>query len=242
MTDVQPHHERVLIVDYGSQVTQLIARRVREDGVFCEVHPCQKVDDAFVRRVRPRRGDPVRRPGERDARGQPPRPDAGVRAGRAGAGGLLWRAADVRPAGRGGGGRLGGIRPRGHRARARMPAVRRPGRGRPPRARVDESRRRGQRHPARLRHGRHQPGCALRRHRRRGEALLRRAIPPRGDPHAPRSADAAQLHAADRRAEGRLDHGRLPSGGGGAHTRAGRLGPGDLRPVGRGRQLRSPRS
>jgi GMP synthase (glutamine-hydrolysing) len=46
-----PHpsdHQRVLIVDYGSQVTQLIARRVREDGVFCEVHPYQKVDDAFL--------------------------------------------------------------------------------------------------------------------------------------------------------------------------------------------------
>jgi GMP synthase (glutamine-hydrolysing) len=41
-------HQRVLIVDYGSQVTQLIARRVREDGVFCEVHPYQKVDDAFL--------------------------------------------------------------------------------------------------------------------------------------------------------------------------------------------------
>ena len=46
-------HERVLIVDYGSQVTQLIARRVREDGVFCEVHPCQRVDDAFVRAFAP---------------------------------------------------------------------------------------------------------------------------------------------------------------------------------------------
>ena len=45
---VSPGHQRVLIVDYGSQVTQLIARRVREDGVYCEVHPCQKVDDAFL--------------------------------------------------------------------------------------------------------------------------------------------------------------------------------------------------
>ena len=43
-----PEHQRVLIVDFGSQVTQLIARRVREDGVYCEVHPCQKVDDAFI--------------------------------------------------------------------------------------------------------------------------------------------------------------------------------------------------
>ncbi|MBV9510136.1 MAG: glutamine-hydrolyzing GMP synthase, partial [Caulobacteraceae bacterium] len=47
MTD-QPRHERVLIVDFGSQVTQLIARRVRESGVYCEVHPFDKVDEAFL--------------------------------------------------------------------------------------------------------------------------------------------------------------------------------------------------
>ena len=42
--------EHVLIVDFGSQVTQLIARRVRESGVYCEVVPFNKVDgmiDAF---------------------------------------------------------------------------------------------------------------------------------------------------------------------------------------------------
>lgn len=33
------HHEKVLIIDFGSQVTQLIARRVRECGVYCEIHP-----------------------------------------------------------------------------------------------------------------------------------------------------------------------------------------------------------
>src|SRR5690348_8074557 len=46
----QPGHEHVLIVDFGSQVTQLIARRVRESGVYCEIHPYDKVDavlDAF---------------------------------------------------------------------------------------------------------------------------------------------------------------------------------------------------
>ncbi len=32
-------HQRILILDYGSQVTQLIARRVREAGVYCEIHP-----------------------------------------------------------------------------------------------------------------------------------------------------------------------------------------------------------
>ncbi|MBL6929808.1 MAG: glutamine-hydrolyzing GMP synthase [Rhodospirillales bacterium] len=40
--------ERVLIVDFGSQVTQLIARRVRESGVYCEIHPFQKVDAASL--------------------------------------------------------------------------------------------------------------------------------------------------------------------------------------------------
>jgi GMP synthase (glutamine-hydrolysing) len=33
------HHERVLILDFGSQTTQLIARRVRESHVYCEIHP-----------------------------------------------------------------------------------------------------------------------------------------------------------------------------------------------------------
>jgi GMP synthase (glutamine-hydrolysing) len=35
-------HEKVLIVDFGSQVTQLIARRLRESGVYCEIHPYDK--------------------------------------------------------------------------------------------------------------------------------------------------------------------------------------------------------
>src|SRR4030081_1211209 len=34
-----PQHQRVLILDFGSQVTQLIARRVRESGVYCEILP-----------------------------------------------------------------------------------------------------------------------------------------------------------------------------------------------------------
>jgi GMP synthase (glutamine-hydrolysing) len=38
----EPRHERVLIVDFGSQVTQLIARRLRESGVYCEIHPYDK--------------------------------------------------------------------------------------------------------------------------------------------------------------------------------------------------------
>ena len=41
-------HERILILDFGSQVTQLIARRIREAHVFCEVHPCE-VSEEWVR-------------------------------------------------------------------------------------------------------------------------------------------------------------------------------------------------
>jgi len=32
-------HDRVLILDFGSQFTQLIARRIREENVYCEIHP-----------------------------------------------------------------------------------------------------------------------------------------------------------------------------------------------------------
>jgi GMP synthase (glutamine-hydrolysing) len=42
-------HDIVLIVDFGSQVTQLIARRVREAGVYCEIHPFSKAGEAFAR-------------------------------------------------------------------------------------------------------------------------------------------------------------------------------------------------
>lgn len=41
-------HQKILILDFGSQVTQLIARRVREAQVYCEIHP-NDVGDAFIR-------------------------------------------------------------------------------------------------------------------------------------------------------------------------------------------------
>ena len=47
-------HERLLIVDFGSQVTQLIARRVRESGVYCEIHPYDKVDAATLKAFAPK--------------------------------------------------------------------------------------------------------------------------------------------------------------------------------------------
>ena len=36
-------HDKVLILDFGSQYTQLIARRVRELNIYCEIHPFNKI-------------------------------------------------------------------------------------------------------------------------------------------------------------------------------------------------------
>ena len=46
--------DRLLIVDFGSQVTQLIARRLREAGVYCEIHPFQSVDDKKIKTFDPK--------------------------------------------------------------------------------------------------------------------------------------------------------------------------------------------
>jgi GMP synthase (glutamine-hydrolysing) len=69
------HAHRILILDFGAQYTQLIARRVRESGVYCEIHPWDIADDA-VRAFAPRgvilSGGP-----ESVTESQPPRaPDA----------------------------------------------------------------------------------------------------------------------------------------------------------------------
>jgi GMP synthase (glutamine-hydrolysing) len=51
--DVASAHDKILIVDFGSQVTQLIARRVREEGVYSEIVPFQKAEGAF-REMKPK--------------------------------------------------------------------------------------------------------------------------------------------------------------------------------------------
>src|SRR5260370_17131595 len=52
-TDRLAGHDKILIIDLGSQVTQLIARRVREEKVYCEIVPFQRADEAF-RTMRPK--------------------------------------------------------------------------------------------------------------------------------------------------------------------------------------------
>jgi GMP synthase (glutamine-hydrolysing) len=46
-------HSKLLILDFGAQYTQLIARRLRESNVYCEIHPFD-VDDAFIREFAPK--------------------------------------------------------------------------------------------------------------------------------------------------------------------------------------------
>jgi len=47
-------HDRLLIIDFGSQVTQLIARRLRESNIYCEIHPFQNVSADSIREFAPK--------------------------------------------------------------------------------------------------------------------------------------------------------------------------------------------
>src|SRR3984885_7839856 len=70
------HAHRILILDFGAQYTQLIARRVRESGVYCEIHPWDISDEAvraFAPRVVILSGGP-----ESVTAAQPPRAPAAV--------------------------------------------------------------------------------------------------------------------------------------------------------------------
>ena len=71
-------HDRLLIIDFGSQVTQLIARRLRELNVYCEIHPYQNVDGCFPDGVRAQGRNPLGRAVQRHRRRMLPRPPASV--------------------------------------------------------------------------------------------------------------------------------------------------------------------
>ena len=98
----QLHEERILILDFGSQYTQLIARRVRESHVYCEIHPFNKTLDA-IRRV-PTQGDhPLGRPVQCLRSERAALRSGDLFAGHSGAGDLLRPAAHGPPTGRPGG-------------------------------------------------------------------------------------------------------------------------------------------
>ena len=95
--------ERVLILDFGSQVTQLIARRLRESASIAKSGRSTPIP-ARIAAWRPRGDHPVRRAGQPDRGRLAARAAGGIRGGRAGARHLLRHADDVRPAGRRGAG------------------------------------------------------------------------------------------------------------------------------------------
>ena len=115
------HHDKILIVDFGSQVTQLIARRVREEKVYSEIVPYQKAAEAFAR-MKPTAVILSGGPASVLDKDAPLAPQGAVRRRRAGARHLLRRAGDGASARRQGRGRPSPrVRPRrgaGHRGHA----------------------------------------------------------------------------------------------------------------------------
>ena len=193
--------DRILIIDFGSQVTQLIARRIREAGVYSEIVPFQSAEKALdwpgLKGIILSGG-----PASVHEGGSPRRTGPGLHPRPSRARHLLWRADHVRPARRQGRAlRPPRIRQGLRRGEGAQRAVRRRvGNGRAPPG-VDEPWRPRHRHPAGLQGRRHVGGCALRGHRRRAPPVLRHAVPHGGRPHAgrreaPRAISPARSAAA----------------------------------------------
>ena len=200
-----PSHQRILILDFGSQVTQLIARRLRETHVYCEIHPGD-----VERRVRAR----ASAPGASSCRAATPACTTGVRRARRTA---VWtlgvpvlgicygmqtmahqlggkvELGQVREFG------YAEVRARGHSALFRDIQDRAQRRGPRPARRVDEPRRQGRRDARRLQAIGSSDACAIAAMADESRALLRGAVPSRGHAHAAGQGDPRALRARDLR-------------------------------------------
>ena len=181
MTD---HPDKVLIVDFGAQYTQLIARRVREAGVYSEIVPFDKAE-AALKPVLPKAIILSGGPASVHETGTPQLPPSGRQLRRAHPRHLLWRAghggSSRRPGGRRAYPRIRPRRAPDYRRYAAIPrrlALRRPAAG------VDEPWRSRHQAPGRLPRRRGVQRRAVRGHRRRCPQALWRAVPSRGGAHA----------------------------------------------------------
>ena len=52
--NINSKKDKILIVDFGSQVSQLIARRIRESNVYCELHPFDNISEKFLQDFAPK--------------------------------------------------------------------------------------------------------------------------------------------------------------------------------------------
>ena len=113
--------DKILILDFGSQVTQLIARRVRENGVYCEIQP-YTVTEEKIRAFAPRGIILSGGPASVTVATTPRAPD--IVFSLATLGDLLWHADDLRPPRRPRDlKRPSGIRPRLYRRLGRVPSL-----------------------------------------------------------------------------------------------------------------------
>ena len=234
-------HDKILIVDFGSQVTQLIARRVREEGVYSEIVPFQKAEAAF-KEMKPKAVILSGGPESVHEEGSPRAPqlifDSGVPVLGICYGQMTMAA------------QLGGEVEGGHhrefgRADVEVKAASNlfevdVGDGRKASG-VDEPWRPHYKNAAGLHGGRRLAECAVRRDPGREAQILRPDVPPRSGAHARRRQTDPQFRPQGRRPHRRLDHARVSRRGDRKDPRAGRPRQGDLRPLRRRRLLRWPR-
>ena len=218
--------DRLLIVDFGSQVTQLIARRLREAGVYCEIHPFQTVDQAKIEQFGPKAimlsGGPAS-----VIEGQAPAANPAIFTAKVPVLGICYGEQTMAQ-------ELGGTVEAGHHrefGRAELEVKQ-------PSALFDGVWQPGDSKQVWMSHGdrvtklppgfsviatsENAPFAAI---SDEAAQILRRAVPPRGDAHARRRQAAAQLRAQDRGLQGRLDDGRLQGARHRPDPRPGRQGP-----------------